>query len=87
MWANRDNDFAQIPADSNDITMFTMRKGQRKILVASVYIPNVGQGLEQDEAELHSRLQEIQTVIRKEQSGEPELELFVADGFNRHDSP
>jgi hypothetical protein len=42
--------------NSNDIIAAILKHGNRNILVASIYIPNIGNGYEADEQELHSRL-------------------------------
>jgi ribonuclease HI len=86
IWANRSNEYTQILTDSNDITIVILQKGNRSVLVASVYIPGLGQGEQPDEQELISRLKEVQGAFRSERERTPELELFVAGDFNRHDS-
>jgi len=86
MWANRSNDYTQIPMNSNEITMVMLRKGKRSILVASAYVPCYGQREQFDDQELLDRLQEIQEATRKEIEKVPETEMFIAGDFKRHDS-
>jgi hypothetical protein len=76
MWINKNNEYAQITMNSNDITAIVMKHGTRSILLASVYIPSIGNGNELDEQELHTRLQEVQEVITRESSNNPDLEVF-----------
>ena len=85
MWINRNNDYAQITMNSNDITAIVMKQGTRSILLASVYIPSIGNGHELDEQELHIRLQEVQETIIRESNNNADLEVFIAGDFNRHD--
>jgi len=56
IWINRNNEYAQISMNSNDITAIVMKHGTRSILLVSVYIPSIGNGEETDEQELHIRL-------------------------------
>jgi len=85
MWINRNIEYAQVTMNSNDITTIVMKHGTRSILLASIYIPSIGNGHEIDEQELHTRLQEVQEVIIRECSDNPDLEIFIAGDFNRHD--
>jgi hypothetical protein len=43
------------------------------------------QSHENDEQELHDRLQEVQEEIAREFNHNPELEIFIAGDYNRHD--
>ncbi|KAG9801039.1 hypothetical protein KCU95_g28, partial [Aureobasidium melanogenum] len=72
--------------NSNDITAVILNHGNRNILLASIYIPNIGNGYESDEQELHSRLQEVHEAIMRERNNNSELEVFIAGDFNRHDT-
>jgi ribonuclease HI len=86
MWINSKAEYTQITVNSNDITAVILKQGTRSILVVSIYIPNIGNGHEPDEQELHSRLQQVQEAITGERNDNPELEVFIAGDFNRHDT-
>jgi hypothetical protein len=86
MWMNSNVEYTQLTINSNDITAVILKHGDRNILVASIYIPNIGNGYEADEQELHSRLQEVHEAIIRERNNNLELEVFIAGDFNRHDT-
>jgi hypothetical protein len=86
MWMNSNVEYTQLTIKSNDITAVILKQGNRSILIASIYIPSIGNGYESDEQELHSRVQEAQEAITRERDNNPELEVFIAGDFNRHDT-
>jgi endonuclease/exonuclease/phosphatase (EEP) superfamily protein YafD len=86
MWINSKAEYTQITVNSNDIIAVILKQGTRSILVVSIYIPNIGNSHEPDEQELHSRLQQVQEAITGERNDNPELEVFIAGDFNRHDT-
>ena len=86
MWINSNTEYTQLTINSNDITAVILQHGTRSILVASLYIPSIGHGNGADEQELHSRLQEVQQAVTRERNSNPELEVFIAGDFNRHDT-
>jgi ribonuclease HI len=86
MWINSNVEYTQLTMNSNDITAVVLKHGNRNIRVASIYIPNIGNGYEADEQELHSRLQEVHEAIMRERNNNLELEVFIAGDFNRHDT-
>jgi hypothetical protein len=86
MWINSKTEYTQLTINSNDITAVTLKQGNRSILVVSVYIPSIGNDHESDEQELQSRLQKVQEAITGERNNNPELEVFIAGDFNRHDT-
>jgi hypothetical protein len=86
MWINSNVVYTQLTINSNDITAVILKHGNRNILLASIYIPNIGNGHEADEQELHSRLQEVHEAIMRERNNNSELEVFIAGDFNRHDT-
>ena len=92
IWANKKNDFLQVHTESPDITIIRMSIGDRYILIASVYVPcrgtqveDDGRGQAADERRLKTRLDEVQAAIGTERQRCPELEVFIAGDFNRHD--
>jgi G:T/U-mismatch repair DNA glycosylase len=86
MWINGKTEYTQLTINSNDLTAVILEQGNRSILVVSIYIPNIGNGYEADEQELQSRLQKVQEAIAGEHNNNPELEVFIAGDFNRHDT-
>ena len=86
MWISSKTEYTQLTMNSNDITAVILKQGNRSILVASIYIPSIGNGHKFDEQELQSRLQEVQEAITGERNNNPELEVFIAGDFNRHDT-
>lgn len=86
IWANKNNEYTRVPTSSNDITMLMLKKAERSILVASVYIPNSRNRREEDDRKLSRRLQEVQKVIDDEKTANAGLEVFISGDFNRYDS-
>ena len=86
IWARRTMEYMQHTTTSSDITVITVRRAGRCILVASVYIPHITSSREENEQQLAHRMQDVQRIIDKEKTTHPDLELIVAGDFNRHDS-
>lgn len=89
---NKKCSFTQIYIASPDITAVKITTRDRRIFLASVYVPPVGTesnegetGTVADRRQLAERLQVLQQAIEHEKANYPDLELFIAGDFNRHD--
>jgi hypothetical protein len=85
-WINRNSEYTQLTMNSDNITATIVKHRTGIMLIASVYIPCIGNGQEADKQELHSRMQEIQMAMTRESDPNPDPEIFIAGDFNRHDS-
>lgn len=87
IWASRDVKATQLQVDSADITAVVAHIGGRRLIIVSVYIPDLpsstrtrGENME----ELGSRLQAIDKLVQRERLRYPHTEVVVAGDFNRH---
>jgi hypothetical protein len=76
----------QVYVDSADITAVVTYVGGRKLVIVSVYIPDLKSTRTKEEGweALTSRLNLIKDVIQQEQLCDPHTEVVVAGDFNRH---
>ena len=72
--------------DSADITAVVAYVGGRRLVVVSVYIPDLKSMPTKEEGReaLTSRLGMIRDVVQREQLRDPCTEVVVAGDFNRH---
>jgi len=86
MWVSRDVAATQVHVDSADITAVVAHVGGKKLVVVSVYIPDLKSMRTKDESweALTSRLDMIKEIVQEEQLRDPYTEVVVAGDFNRH---
>lgn len=86
IWASRELAVTQLAADSADITAVVAHIKQRRLLIVSVYIPDLCSRRTKDEnlEELSSRLDMIRGLVETEQLRDPHMEVVIAGDFNRH---
>jgi exonuclease III len=72
--------------DSADITAVIAHIEGRKLIVVSVYVPDLSSQRTKDEnlEELSSRLEAISKLIQEERLRDSHIEAIVAGDFNRH---
>jgi hypothetical protein len=78
----------QLPVDSADITAVLVYIGGRRLVVVSVYIPDLcaRRTKEENLGELNSRLEKIKELGQRELIHNSRTEIIVASDFNRHSS-
>ena len=76
----------QLRAKSADITAVVAHISQRRIVIVSVYIPDLcwKRSKEENFEKLASRLKVINRLIEKELLRDPHTEVVIAGDFNRH---
>ena len=76
----------QLPMDSADITAIVAYIGERRLVVVSVYIPDLCSRRTKEEnlEELSSRLEMIKRLAQDELIRDPHTEIVIAGDFNRH---
>lgn len=86
IWASRDVAATQAWVDSADITAVVAHVGGKRIVIVSVYIPDLSSTQTKDESKevLTSRLDAIKGIVQQEQLRDPHTEVIVAGDFNRH---
>ena len=86
IWASRELAVTQLTADSADITAVRVYIGGRKLVVVSVYIPDLCARRTKDEnlEELSKRLKIISRLVEEERLHDPHTEVVIAGDFNRH---
>ena len=89
IWVRADVAAVQLSVACSDITTVAVTIGQRRILMASVYIPPihaVGVPPSQSQELMQVSLQSLHELIEKERRNNPGTELVIAGDFNRHDT-
>jgi len=84
IWAPRDIKATQLHADSADITAVVAHVGGRRLIIMSVYIPDLSSSMrirEENMEELSSRLQAIDELVQRERLRDPHTEVAVAGDF------
>lgn len=83
---SRDVAATQVHVDSADITAVVAHVGGKKLVVVSVYIPDLKLIRTKDEnwEALTSRLDMIKEAVQREQLRDPHTEVVVAGDFNRY---
>ena len=86
IWASREIAVTQLRADSADITAVMAYINQRRILIVSVYIPDLcwKRSKEENSEKLTSRLEVINRLVETELLRDPHTEVVIAGDFNRH---
>jgi exonuclease III len=86
IWASKELAITQLRADSADITAVMAHIGRRRLIVISVYIPDLyaRRTKEENLEELSNRLEIISRLIKKEQQYDPHTEVVITGDFNRH---
>jgi exonuclease III len=86
IWASKELATTQLDVDSADITAVMAHIEGRKLIVVSVYMPDLCSRRTKDEnlEELSSRLEAISKLIQEERLRDPHVEAIVAGDFNRH---
>jgi hypothetical protein len=86
IWASRDVAATQLQADSADITAIVAHVDGRKLIIVSVYIPDLCSRRTKEEnlEELTSRLEMINGLVSNELLRDPHTEVVIAGDFNRH---
>lgn len=86
IWASREAAITQLPVKLADITAVVAHIRQRRILIVSVYIPDLCSRRTKEEnlEELTSRLEMINEMVQNELLRDPHTDVVVAGDFNRH---
>ena len=86
IWTSKEVAVTQLPVDSADITAVVAYIGERRLVVMSVYIPDLCSRRTKEEnlKELGSRLEMIKELAQKELIHDPHTEMVIAGDFNRH---
>ena len=88
IWASRELATTQLDVDLVDITAVIAHIEGRKLIIVSVYMPDLCSRRTREEnlKELSSRLEAISKLIQEERLQDSHIEAIVAGDFNRHNS-
>ncbi|OCK75878.1 hypothetical protein K432DRAFT_408649 [Lepidopterella palustris CBS 459.81] len=80
IWASREVAVTQLPVDSADITAAMAHIGGRRLVIVSVYIPNLSSRRTKEEnlEELSSRLEMISRLVQDKLLRDPHTEVVIA---------
>jgi hypothetical protein len=86
IWASRELAITQLNVDSADITAVMAHIEERRLIIVSIYIPDLcaRRTKEENLEELSSRLGAISKLIQEEKLRNPHTESIIASDFNRH---
>lgn len=86
IWASKEVASTQLAVDSPDITAILAHISGKRIVLVSVYIPdlNVRRNNEENLEELSSRVEMISKLVQDELLRDPHTEVIIAGDFNRH---
>lgn len=86
IWTSRELAVTQLAADSADITAVVAHVTQRRLLIVSVYIPDLCSRRTKDKnlEELCTRLDMIRGLVDAERLRDLHTEVVIAGDFNRH---
>ena len=80
LWVRKDIEVEQVMVDSSDITAVTLALPNRRVFLASIYVPC------QDPEALESTVQLISRAIKDTQLKWSPIDIILSGDFNRHDA-
>ena len=89
IWVREEVSAVQLQVDCADITAVIITFAQRRVLLASVYIPTInaeGVSPSQSQEQMRMRLNLLYELLEREKNNQPDIDVVVAGDFNRHDT-